>query len=524
MQAMPLHCPSARKFQPQEIVFGEPSIRATTFRVRNAAFHLLPWMLLGPMVYCLHLAFKGSGLPVPDLQAACLVAGAFCVVSIACHLWFTGTSVFSFPGAFLGVSSLYLLGFILMFPIHGEDVTATWYVVDMAGLDRGIPLVMLAFSCFLVGSCIALRRRRIHLNASAPPLSEQNLAFARYAGFALYGIAILIVLVATAAGGGLKFMFDGGYSYLAEMQYQETGAALLWGAMAWFLPWGALILAATIRQKKDLPWLILFALPVNVILLLAGDRGGLFVIDILLLIRASLLGLRLGSWRTGLAVALIIVAVPTIMVLRQTPLRDWSFNLLVEALTLNPSEARAFSTDPVSATLIEGGTSYKVLMGTVEMVPSTYDYQYGMDYLKSLVIAMPFFSRVFPDAAPNNSDWLKTYVDHSASTTGLGFLQVAEAYIQFGPLGVAFFFLFAGYGLTRLWQYCRMCTLTAPQLAYILILMNAVLLWVRNEFSTAVRPVVWCFLLLIILPRLLRVRSTPKVCSMPTERPAPQTC
>ena len=464
-----------------------------------------------PTLVCLYFAMMAEGLPVEDLETACLIAGIYCLVTVGLTLWAGGHSVFSFPGAFLGISCLYMLGLILVYPFQGDDAMATWYRVDESGLKRGIPLVMIAFSCFLFGSFAAVRRHGGDAHEAESFTSETHIQSTRLLGSSLYGIGIVTIGAFTVMGGGLRFVFEGGYFYLSEMQYQEGGAALLWGSLAWFLPWGMLTLAATFRRKQDLGWLILAALPINLIFLLTGDRGGLLVMDILLLIRAQLFGFRMSWWRTALAMGLIIVAVPTLMVLRQTPTREWSPAVFVEALTLKPTQTRAFSADPVSATLIEGGTSYKVLMGTVELVPSESDYHYGLDYLTSLATVVPFFSRVFPDFVPHNGGWVKEYVDHPQSIAGVGFLQVAEAYLQFGPIGVAVFFWLAGYGVTRLWIHCRTRVLSANQLAYTLIVMNAVLLWIRNEFHTAVRPIVWCFLLLIVLPRLLpsRERQAP---------------
>ncbi len=476
-------------------------------QIQSRTRYILAKVYAIPTLVCLYFAMIAEGLPVENLETACLIAGIYCLVTVGLTLWAGGHSVFSFPGVFLGISCLYMLGLILVYPFQGDDAMATWYRVDDSGLKRGIPLVMLAFSCFLFGSFATVRRHGGEAREADLLTSETDIQFTRLLGGALYSIAIVTIGAFTVMGGGLSFVFEGGYFYLSEMQYQEGGAALLWGSLAWFLPWGVLTLAATFRRKQDLPWLILAAVPVNVIFLLTGDRGGLLVMDILLLIRAQLFGLRMSWWRTALAVGLLLVAVPTLMVLRQTPMREWSPAVFVEALMLKPTQTRAFSADPVSATLIEGGTSYKVLMGTVELVPSESDYHYGLDYLKSLATVVPFFSRVFPDLVPHNGGWVKEYVDHPRSTAGVGFLQVAEAYLQFGPIGVAVFFWLAGYGVTGLWNHCRTRVLSANQLAYTLIVMHAVLLWIRNEFHTAVRPIVWCFVLLIVLPRLLRTKE-----------------
>jgi hypothetical protein len=267
------------------------------------------------------------------------------------------------------------------------------------------------------------------------------------------------------------------------------------------LPWGTIILATAAKEKRDLWWLLPVIAVTNVIMVIAGDRGGLFVLDLVLVMRAALLGFRLRWWQGAAIGAAMIIAIPTIMVLRQLPFRSWTAEVVLDALTLRSDTA--LGSDPVSATLIEGGLSYKVLMGTLAMVPGREDFHYGADYLRSLAVAVPFLSRIFPDAVAGNDLWVKDFVEHQYSTSGIGFLQVAEAYVQFGAWGVLGFFLLMGFAVPYLWRWCAERSLSRCHLAYTLILANTILLWIRNEFHTVVKPVVWCFILLVLIPRIM---------------------
>ncbi|HKX61268.1 MAG TPA: O-antigen polysaccharide polymerase Wzy, partial [Verrucomicrobiae bacterium] len=424
-----------------------------------------------------------------------------CLVMSGLTLFFGRIGLFSFPGGFLGVSGLYLVGLLLAFALQGDVAFAVWHVVDMEAILCGIPLVMLAFTGFFIGCIWAVTRRLAESENPPPAAARFARRYALVAGGALFGLAVALILFETLRGAGLMYAMEGGYFYLAEMQYGGGGLGLAWAALVWFLPWGVIILTAAAERKRDLWWVIPVLLIANAILVISGDRGGLFVLDLVAVMRVSLLGFRLRWWQSlGLA-ALIIVTIPTLMVLRQLPSRNWTADLVLEALTSKSDGA--LGTDPISATLIEGGLSYKVLMGTLAFVPAREDYHYGADYIRSLAVAVPFFSRIMPDLVQRNDLWVKDYVDHQLSIAGIGFLQLAEAYVQFGAWGVLGFYLLMGFGVPYLWRCCKERPLSSCQLAYALILADTVLLWIRNEFDVVVKPVVWCFILLIILPKIL---------------------
>ncbi len=476
-------------------------------------------------LYLLYLGVTAQPLPVEDTLTACWIGGVYCLLTCGVNIAMVRVPVFSFPGGFLAISGFYMVSLLLAYPMHGDNVFSTWYRVDMEAVLQGIPLTMLAFSCFLLGTSWAARfqprQESEDQQESVAQFAELllDVPFVRAVGAGMFALAILIILGYTFHGGGLKYAFEGGYSHLAEKQYQDGGSALLWGAFGWFLPWSVIILSATVHSARELRWLMCVAIPANLILILVGDRGGLLVLDLVLLMRLSLLGIRFKLWQGAVVVAVVIFIVPTLRVLRQTASKDWTMSVIAEAVLRTAEKSDDMSTDPISATLVEGGAMYKVLMGTVALVPSQHGFHYGKDYVNSLAAAIPFFSSVVPDAVPQNGEWLKEYLDHRLSVTGLGFLQVAEAYLQFGTWGVAGAYLFLGFLMMRLWHYC--CHLSnARHLAYVLVLMSSILLWIRNEFHIVMKPAVWCFILLIILPALLArrgKRADPRTIESPSE-------
>ena len=92
-------------------------------------------------------------------ELACALGAAYCVGLSALTLYVGRFQLFSFPGAFLGVSGLYMVGLLIAFPLQGDAAFAIWHVVDMEAILQGVPLVMLAFTGFLLGSIWAVTRR-----------------------------------------------------------------------------------------------------------------------------------------------------------------------------------------------------------------------------------------------------------------------------------------------------------------------------------------------------------------------------
>jgi hypothetical protein len=165
----------------------------------------------------------------------------------------------------------------------------------------------------------------------------------------------------------------------------------------------------------------------------------------------------------------------------------------------------------LSGFLLTTSGSYQTLMVTVKVVPQEEPYHYGVDYFSSLIVAVPFRSillgrfdvdvRTFPP-----SQWVLTYL-HPGRSAGPGYLQVAEAYLQFGALGVILLYILLGWGLTRLWRFASSRAADARTLAFSLIVMSETLIWVRNSSALVVRAITWGWFLVYIVPAFLRGRA-----------------
>jgi len=224
-----------------------------------------------------------------------------------------------------------------------------------------------------------------------------------------------------------------------------------------------------------------------------------------------LVGARIGLWRTLAVVASIAFLIPTILNLRQLPISQWSGSAIANAATNQEQSTITFGDDPVSGFLSSMSSPYQTLMETVKVVPDIEGYHRGGDYLGSLVVAVPFRSIIFPFIGAEiqrrpPSQWVLLFL-HPGRNAGPGYLQVAEAYLQFGAIGVVGLYLIFGWGLTRLWRSMTSKALDPRVLAFALIVMMETLLWVRNSSTLVVRAVAWGWILAYVIPALLMMRK-----------------
>ena len=158
-------------------------------------------------------------------------------------------------------------------------------------------------------------------------------------------------------------------------------------------------------------------------------------------------------------------------------------------------------TTPISTVLSEMGHSMYPLAATMEIVPEREDYRYGSTYLWGLTTLIPnlgFWERHPGVENANLGEWL---MKEKNLNFGPGYSITAEAYINFGYLGLIFFYIF-GFLLAK---YCKYINKKYIVDKPFLIIITLVFLWfsiktVRNSFLGIVRaffyvslPMYWAF-------------------------------
>jgi hypothetical protein len=470
--------------------------RGTLFVLTSASTVGLAWLVR------YHEALPGVGF-----RTATLVTTLFAVVVIGVVLYVHRLSLLSFPVLFLGMTFTFTCSPLILFQLQSRDAFRFWERVDVDSVLIAMPVVMLAFASFSVGAMLVRPSPRT-LAAPRDRAAGDDVVALRRVGLVLFVISILVVAVYTLRGSGLNLIFEGGYRDFAGARKEGNLSQLVVASLAWFLPWSVLILAATSMDRRSYAGSVLLAIPAVSISLFAGDRGGALSVVLLLASAGLLLGLRIDWKRSLLVFGVVAVLFTTVQVLRQTPASEWSPALVAESASGDVQGSRTYDQSFYEAVLTGAVPSYQTLMATVMEVPENAPYRYGRDYLRSAFEPVPFAKTPrsilgLELGREDPSDWAKSVLD-PRRWAGTGYLQVAEAYLEFGALGVVIVYVFLGWGVTSLWHRLSAKRPDPRTLAFSLIVTQELLILVRNDSTGIVRTLIWGSLVVYAGPWLIR--------------------
>jgi oligosaccharide repeat unit polymerase len=167
--------------------------------------------------------------------------------------------------------------------------------------------------------------------------------------------------------------------------------------------------------------------------------------------------------------------------------------------------------NPVIVSFSEVGSSMGAVSHTLDLVPTVRPFDAGASYLYALLMIMPNLAwDVHPTSAHGTlSLWLvKTVAPATAAIGGgLGYSFIAEAYANFGWIGVPAVMLILGWGAGKLSSIVRMRRDPAV-LALAAALLSFVLIYARSETSDLVRNASWYGFVPYLLTKLISgVRS-----------------
>lgn len=492
-----------------------PAIATGRTRERATRDHLRIRIALQALVPTLWLAWiviHREPLPLADVGSAALATTVFCLGVIGIVLYVQRLQLLSFPVLFLGVTFLFTCSPLILYQFQGNRAFSSWEIVDIPAVLVAMPVVMLAFSSFLVGSMLIRapahgeEARRISFDEAPEP----RVRALRHFAIAMYGISALLIIGFTLTGSALTFAFEGGHQGFHGAKRVGQLSQLVGVSMSRLLPWSLLILAATSRDRRSRIAAAVLFVPFVVVMFSTGDRGNALAATAMIASGLYLVGARIGWRRTLVLIALIAFLIPTVLNLRRVPVSLWTPQTFTAAATNDINGTPAYGQTMLGGFLVSMSSSYQTLMATVKVVPQQTPYHYGGDYLSSTIVAIPFRSILLPsigvtvrDLPP--SQWVLQYL-HPGRTAGPGYLQLAEAYLEFGAIGVVGLYLLLGWGLLRLWRFVSSRRWNAQTLAFGLIAMSEMLMWVRNSSSLEARALSWGWLIVYVVPFLLAGR------------------
>ncbi len=215
----------------------------------------------------------------------------------------------------------------------------------------------------------------------------------------------------------------------------------------------------------------------------------------------------------GAAAFLIVVVFPLVGAVRNTSGKDRSsFEYLSENFqTIN---------NPLVASISEMGGSMETVAHTLNFVPAERDYEMGVGYAYAISTLFPnLFWKIHPAMEHElPSSWLTWQVDpYTASQGGgLGFSFIAEAYLNFGYIGVPVILFGCGYFLGKLARWSR--GVRPDRVALVATAACFAIFLVRAELAVVLRGLIWYsigpYLATLWLTRQ-RTAQTPPPIDMP---------
>lgn len=439
---------------------------------------------------------------IANFRGYCLFSVIFCPLQIFFLLITTRMSVLSFPSVYLLVTYLFTNSAFILYLFLGSFGLSTLRLVNYEYLSMSVPLVAMTFVSFSLGTLISKTSKQITKKSIASNFFQIYNSQNRLHEYYLSIICIFIILFCLGfigflylQGKGLAVMIQGGYHEFARIEKNDFSQKFLVASLTWLIPWSTLILLAlSSRSIKSLRRSFIWTFICCALLLLSGDRGTALPI-LLIYIQSYSISVSKFNWlRWSLILIFIFLLVPLVQVLRAIPVSQWNFGLLQDII-LNSD--KYFSTY-IQAFFEPFSSSIQTFMGTLMQINSMEDYRWGMDYLRSILSAIPFNSRT----APSNGEWVKEYISPN-TIAGTGFLAIAEAYLNFSWVGIIVIFTILGSLTGKYWVVLRNKMLTTIDLSMILIVFYSMTIWVRNEFSMVCRTILWSWFLIYISPKIL---------------------
>jgi oligosaccharide repeat unit polymerase len=233
--------------------------------------------------------------------------------------------------------------------------------------------------------------------------------------------------------------------------------------------------------------------------LLIGDRGGFVSYVVIPLISYGLMQRTIPARVLAAGIASFLVVSAVIATTRTEVTFD-----VVSAISVYNQKAKM---SPLLAGLVEYGGTLKTVVASIYIMPRYHDFWEGGSYVHALSVVAPNVLETSRNSVGSPGSWISNTVFASeADPHGRGGSIAMEAYLNFGFWGGIFTFVILGFFVKFLYKSaCQRPNFVI--LVVYLSFMAALQLWVRNTSAYVFRPIVWSFVMAIMLRSWTRYKS-----------------
>lgn len=402
------------------------------------------------------------------------------------NIYFLKLNILSLPQIYLVVTFMYTSGLLTLHAFGLADLIflVRWYNDYYASI--AIKTIMMAVFTFEAGLCVATFYAHKGAVDEKAGLEYEYSETLFKLGMVCFVFAILVIALTTVTGSGFSTMFKYGYKDF-KLGIKNTDVRFFLTALSWLLPASLIIMAAGIKSTRQTIICYIFSAIAMGLFFIAGDRGGAFSFLLALVFTLRLIGKKFSYAKIFAGAVLVLLLVPVVKDLRHQPISQ----IVSQGIELRLEES------PFYRAFAETGSSFQTLLGTVMIVPEIENYRYGTTYLFSLSKLVPNLGKWKPYYRESLTSWITSYMN-PGEYGGLGFLQIAEFYVQFGILGIAAGFFVTAFFLTKWHQRCETGLSDRRWVAINGCLLCFLLVWIRNDIYNFIRPAVWSVALILV--------------------------
>jgi oligosaccharide repeat unit polymerase len=413
-------------------------------------------------------------------RASAMIACVVFALSLIYTRYNLGYGILSAPFLYLAVLGAFHLGLVGPWSLHLYDPWELWWFYRL-DLQPALLLVTLAFVCCQMGLILAERwrpRPKPPLEVPSRPLMDDRRLF--WAGVSLLAVGVAAYLQGTIEvfGPSLStFVYTDMFRLVQERNSRWLGMGIV------LVPMGLYSAAAAATRKQLLYIIGVLGVWVTWQLYL-GSRSGALIPAIAVSYVCAKKHFKISKRITIPIFLALMYLIPLVSAVR----------LLTAPERLHLEYLR--EAQPLSG-IAEMGQSIWTLAETYRLIGAG-DFRYGMTYVEALKRVVPNIS---VSSEPGHELRTMDYENSPAywfvlmtapwllkEHLGLGFSSIAEAYMNFGAIGVVIVFSLLGLVLARIEA---MAIRNAYFLAGQTVILAPLLWTVRNDFTVFTRAAVW---------------------------------
>ena len=294
--------------------------------------------------------------------------------------------------------------------------------------------------------------------------------------------------------------------YMGVYDNKATGLLLKFlNLREFFFPAVVLIVVGDSQEKKrrKLIWILIAILIFDMLTgLYVGSRGdALMQFLSLMLLKTSLSETKTNIKNIiilAIIVSIVIVAINVVRVVRSQS--NKSMDTYISAIQASSKE------NIIIDTMGEMGGSMSTCIETMNLVPEKYPFKYGLSYILSFTWFLPEPLNGINEASMNK--WIDS-VRYTGS--GWGFSTTAEAYFNFGKMGVLLFLLFGAFAGRHFRGIDNQLLSENPlEFSLCFILLARLLVFSRIDFLSTLPTIIYFYVLLKLFIIYIQKKITTK--------------